>query len=569
MAGKKTGAVGAGAAGNGRKAAETTKKSNAATGDDVPGLISGSLVLRLAVLAVLVAVLIQLFWKPTDSPVAPAPTPSAAPGTPSPAPTAAQSLPTAAIPDLKARAEEAMADSRTTCNQLIRAANAYLQVEDYDNAFSWMDQAIQLEPSNSDFVAVRGEWALKAGRVDDAVEQLERALEIILHLDPGTWRKTLLQVERVLKQLVHVYKRSHYLAFAHAGLDVLATMFPNNEALTQEHAEYSYVSNGFGFSAVHNAAAAGLTDLLSQLINAGAVLAARNSLQQTPLHLAVMRGHAEMVHLLVQLGLPVAGKDSFGRSALDMACLHYWHQSALLPLLHDGSCPDSTKPLRAPYVPSHFLPDPSCQLVFWLLIWPCSNDVWARRSLVDTPLEMGGWKIHPDLAEGEARHTCEIDVVQDIDAETFLRDYLSLQRPVLIRNALGTPGWERVRKHWQRDAFFNVFGDLTFPKGAIPYAGRFDKEENITSIRGFMAEMDDVAEAFAKGITTPVPPQYIFASLAGESPLLQDAEVPRALNPSITEIASRNVQVRVLMSRLCPRHSICPAYWLIIAVTMY
>ena len=39
-------------------------------------------------------------------------------------------------------------------------------------------------------------------------------------------------------------------------------------------------------------------------------------------------------------------------------------------------------------------------------------------------------------------------MVQDLDAATFLADFLSLQRPVLIKGALNHPSWELVKKRY-------------------------------------------------------------------------------------------------------------------------
>lgn len=66
-----------------------------------------------------------------------------------------------------------------------------------------------------------------------------------------------------------------------------------------------------------------------------------------------------------------------------------------------------------------------------------------------------------------------IDEVDGLSAESFLLDYLAVQRPVLVRNALRGAAWQSVLPRWSRETLLRDFGDLEVSAGSIPYAHNF------------------------------------------------------------------------------------------------
>ena len=74
------------------------------------------------------------------------------------------------------------------------------------------------------------------------------------------------------------------------------------------------------------------------------------------------------------------------------------------------------------------------------------------------------------------RVPCDFDEVENLAAEDFLIDYLSIQRPVLVRNALQSPGWQKLTQRWSRESILKEMGDVEVSSGSIPYAHNFGLE---------------------------------------------------------------------------------------------
>jgi hypothetical protein len=72
--------------------------------------------------------------------------------------------------------------------------------------------------------------------------------------------------------------------------------------------------------------------------------------------------------------------------------------------------------------------------------------------------------------------TCDFDEVSNIGAEEFLIDYLSVQRPVIVKDALQSPGWQKLIPKWSRESILKEMGDVEVSSGSIPYAHNFGLE---------------------------------------------------------------------------------------------
>lgn len=78
---------------------------------------------------------------------------------------------------------------------------------------------------------------------------------------------------------------------------------------------------------LHWAARRGLTDVARGLVENGASVEVSNTLQRTPLHLAVE--HSEMIRFLVETGADVNATDALGNTPLHLA-VRYNGEVALL-----------------------------------------------------------------------------------------------------------------------------------------------------------------------------------------------------------------------------------------------
>jgi hypothetical protein len=84
---------------------------------------------------------------------------------------------------------------------------------------------------------------------------------------------------------------------------------------------------------------------------------------------------------------------------------------------------------------------------------------------------------------------------------------------------------------------------VELPAGYIPYAAAFGLKENTTTLEAFRAVLDDLFEGHSNAIEDPVPPPYIFSSLPLTSPLAEYVGLPSFLDPQVTELETKNLQV--------------------------
>lgn len=80
------------------------------------------------------------------------------------------------------------------------------------------------------------------------------------------------------------------------------------------------------------------------LVNSGADISAADTVGlNTPLHLAALGGHAEMVNLLLEAGSPVDPKDGRGRSPLHNAAIEGHAEVVRLLLAQSANLDARTK----------------------------------------------------------------------------------------------------------------------------------------------------------------------------------------------------------------------------------
>ncbi|EMP36869.1 Ankyrin repeat domain-containing protein 27 [Chelonia mydas] len=97
------------------------------------------------------------------------------------------------------------------------------------------------------------------------------------------------------------------------------------------------VTNQDGFTPLHVAALHGHPELVYLLLKHGANISAKNTNHAVPLHLACQKGHFQVVKCLVDCNAKQNKKDVHGNTPLIYACLNGQHEIAALLLEHGAS----------------------------------------------------------------------------------------------------------------------------------------------------------------------------------------------------------------------------------------
>lgn len=175
-----------------------------------------------------------------------------------------------------------------------------------------------------------------------------------------------------------------------------------------------------GVTALHFAAAFGDVPVVEAIAaittaarakpRAAAYSSRQRPLIGSPLHVAAARGHHAVIPALLAAGEDPEASDGLGHSVFDIACSSYWNKPALTAALGRdlATCTD-----QRPAAPS--------------LRWISENN------------ETGGWAPGPKAGFGapDDEDHCDIEIWSEpIGGEEFIRGFVSLQRPVLIRGAL-------------------------------------------------------------------------------------------------------------------------------------
>ena len=281
-----------------------------------------------------------------------------------------------------------------------------------------------------------------------------------------------------------------------------------------EDGAVEYAENIFGWTPLLHSAALGSADIVNQLLVRYADPQSRTVLAHTALHIAAMKGTYDVVPPLVQNGLSPTEVDYFNRTALSVACLHGWTAKDManaLSMKLPSDCP--TAVIYSP--PPRLSPQ-------------------------------GGW-----MASGVAlppelmKERCDFDVMKVPDTQTFVFDYMSLQRPVLIRNATNSHVMKKLFTMWQHNKFEQEFGDLKFNEVEVPYAEAFGYSSTTkTTAKAFVSKMKQYNEQHKQldSFEYASPSTYIFETIPSTSPLLKEFELPEVLNPNLTHIEPTKIQ---------------------------
>ena len=282
--------------------------------------------------------------------------------------------------------------------------------------------------------------------------------------------------------------------------------------LTNEQAVV-YAENRFGWTPLLNIASLGSVPILNQLLpylEDGPQ--SQTALGHTSLHIAAIKGNYDIVQPLINAGLSTEEKDFRQKTAMDVACSQRWTAEKFSATLGRKSLPDNCLK-KVPYQP----PEKYSQ---------------------------GGWNDSPfELPTSLTEDKCGFDVVKDINDEEFLYEYLTLQRPVIVRNAMKSKVMKNLLRKWQRDQFVKEYGKLQFKEVVVPYAESFgynDGTNKSTNLQGFIAKMDQL---FQMGMNEyPSQPSYIFEPIKDNSPLLNDFTLSSILDPEYTHISISQIQ---------------------------
>ena len=278
-----------------------------------------------------------------------------------------------------------------------------------------------------------------------------------------------------------------------------------------------YSANRFGWVPLLQAAFLGEERLVKEMLAIGADPQARTELGHTMLHILTMNGRYSTASALTDAGLLPNDTDVFNRTALDVACLQgKWSAEPLVQALGmqlPRNCPRKT--------------------IFHQ----------GGRSVTN-----GGWlPSHVALPTELTENRCDFDAVAELTAESFLYDYLILQRPVLIRNALNSTIVQRFLQRWERNNFESLFGDVTLRVGTIPLAAQFGLPERRIQVSTLLPATKGLhaKKRPHSGKNTPYAADAFeliaYSSVDFDSPFLEGFEIPSALDSNATYIVYESI----------------------------
>ena len=272
-----------------------------------------------------------------------------------------------------------------------------------------------------------------------------------------------------------------------------------------------YINNQFGWTPLLQACSFDSTNFLDQLVAAGADRNAKNALLQNCLHVATMYGSFNLVKQLKRLEFNFSSSDLFSRTPGDIACQQRWAADRFYGALN----------LK---VPSGCIVDP----VF----------------VASKPSRLGGWLEGSHLLPHDLTvDRCDIDVLETLTPERFLIDYLSIQKPVLVRNILKDRN--KLKLSFQRQNVEKKYGSLVFQNKPISYGEHsvsFENSSDIT-LSDFIVKMSNLfSENNNLRIEEVFPPNSIYQNIPSDSPLLEDFKHPEIMLPDKQNIHLRNYQ---------------------------
>jgi hypothetical protein len=97
----------------------------------------------------------------------------------------------------------------------------------------------------------------------------------------------------------------------------------------------------------------------------------------------------------------------------------------------------------------------------------------------------GGWNANQDVSNRSTKtHKCDIDSVfaDDITSEVFLRDYVYNNKPIIIRGALLSNRFLKLRETFRKKKLYKILKGNTLHQSIIPYPTLFLRNQTETTL---------------------------------------------------------------------------------------
>jgi len=267
-----------------------------------------------------------------------------------------------------------------------------------------------------------------------------------------------------------------------------------------------YADNHFGWTPILHASFLGSPRMVRTLLDNRADPTSRTGLGHTSLHIAAMRGTFDVIPVLLKAGVPSDEVDYFKRSPLKIACLHRWSVEKFAESLKQNLPEDC---LQNPI----YHPPPKLSMF----------GGWLPRGNYPVPSALS--------LEG-----CDFDVMSVADAKVFLYDYLSLQRPVIVRNASNAHSMKKLYYLWHRSRLAREYGEEVFKFSQADQSGLV--KDQTTTLKDFLVRLNKYYEELSASPTEDkINPMHIYSPLPSASPLLQHFSNISVLDQNITGLS--------------------------------
>ncbi len=187
-------------------------------------------------------------------------------------------------------------------------------------------------------------------------------------------------------------------------------------------------------------------------------------------------------------------QDKYGRTALEIAQLLNNVESVQLLALHTNKSEDNS---------ASVLSNTSVPLDFLFLESDAQMKEIAEAEIrTNWPLhdDNGGWSTVDSLQELD--FNVSVLICNDTHTrDTFIKEYLSLRKPAIIRGCYSQEELTQIRDKWSKENFVRKYGHMAFAVGDIPYASTYSKKELRMTAKEFISlHMSQETEQRAKYI---------------------------------------------------------------------
>ena len=300
------------------------------------------------------------------------------------------------------------------------------------------------------------------------------------------------------------------LAACVVGQNVVPVIVQNGAVV---HAE-----NIFGWTPLLQIVSINSSELLFQVLKAGADVQSRTPAGLTALHIAAIKGSTDLVLPLLQAGLKADDINVLNQTALDLACSHRWYAKEFAKSLNVVQLPSGC-PSETLYIPP-----------------------------LKQGFKSGGWLMPSlKLPKELSSEVCNIDVIgYTASADEVLLNYLILQKPVLIRNATGPNAAKKLFQFWQRNKIVKEYSDLILNEAEGPLS-EFAYNQTTTTLGNFLKKIKAINEhhSLTGNVSNIQPPPYILQSVPSDSPILEHFRTPAVLDPQLTEIVASKIYLHI------------------------